>query len=117
MSSCSNLEEAITTELSRDNEDQQTITQRNCATFEYVSNLTGLRIQHKIEILENFHEQDILKWSLQFKEIADMCNWSEEGRLEVLSHVINPEIRRKIVYTGNTDGILESILRLKYNPS
>ncbi|KAG0436253.1 hypothetical protein DMUE_4317 [Dictyocoela muelleri] len=117
MSSCLNLEEAIATERNQYNEYKQTITQRNSATFEYVSNLTGLRIQHQIEILESIHEQDILKWSLQFKEIADMCKWSEEGRLEVLSHIINPEIRSKIVYTGTTDRILETILILKYNPS
>ncbi|KAG0441624.1 hypothetical protein DMUE_0908 [Dictyocoela muelleri] len=46
-----------------------------------------------------------------------MCNWSEEGRLEVLSHIISPEIRSKIIYTGSTDKILEQILSLKYNPS
>ncbi|KAG0438688.1 hypothetical protein DMUE_2930 [Dictyocoela muelleri] len=117
MSSFTNLEKAYTTEMSRYNEDKETITQRNCAIFEYVSNLSGLRIQHKIENLENIHEQDISKCSVQFTEIKSMCNRSEEGRLQVLSHVINPEIRRKVFYTGNTAGLLESLLRLSYNSS
>ncbi|KAG0420565.1 Transposon Tf2-6 polyprotein [Dictyocoela roeselum] len=117
MSSYKNLEDAIRNEYNQHQDNGSLESTSNCAAFEYTSKLTGLKIQHKIEILEDIQKQDILKWSRRFQELASMCGWTEDGRLEVLSHIINPEIRSKITYTGRTDGILESILRLKYNPS
>ncbi|KAG0420232.1 hypothetical protein EQH57_0245 [Dictyocoela roeselum] len=68
-------------------------------------------------MLKDIRRQDVLKWTKNFKELAKMCEWSEDGRLEVLSHIISPEIRSLITYTENTDEVLESILRMKYNPA
>ncbi|KAG0432547.1 hypothetical protein DMUE_5488 [Dictyocoela muelleri] len=97
MSSFKNLEEAINEEM-RDKVNNSNENLIVYATYDYVSELTGLKIQHKIEILKNRNSQDIMKWSLIFKEISAMCDFSEEIKFEALELIISLDIRSRIVY-------------------
>ncbi|KAG0437867.1 hypothetical protein DMUE_3436 [Dictyocoela muelleri] len=115
MSSWKTFEEAIMQEemepmASHDNERN-----RKEATFEYVSTTTGLRIQHKMTILTNIAEQDLLKWVSSFKEISRMCNWQEEAKVEVLSQIVCYEIISRILPRTSYEEILNSLLKLEYN--
>ncbi|KAG0435547.1 hypothetical protein DMUE_4680 [Dictyocoela muelleri] len=83
--------------------------------FEYISPNTGLRLQHKITILNNIYEQDLLQWVMRFKEISRICNWNEAAKIEVLSQIVNYEIQMKIPTEQSSEDILNSILKLKYN--
>ncbi|KAG0420429.1 hypothetical protein EQH57_0149 [Dictyocoela roeselum] len=114
MSSWESIEVAIRKE---DMESMATHENQNTkeATFEYVSATTGLRIQHRITVLTNIFEQDLLKWVSNFREIARMCNWSDEAKVEVLTQVISCEIQSKIGPRSSSEKILSDLLRLKYN--
>ncbi|KAG0420166.1 hypothetical protein EQH57_0272, partial [Dictyocoela roeselum] len=95
MSSWETLEAALNNEDGYAKETRENENTRE-ATFEFISATTGLRLQHKIALMTNLFEQDILKWVNKFKEIARICNWSEEARMEVLTQVISYEIQVKI---------------------
>ncbi|KAG0436562.1 hypothetical protein DMUE_4165 [Dictyocoela muelleri] len=85
------------------------------AYFEYRSEKSGLRISHKLNLLLSIEEQDILSWRACFLEVARICKWTEEIKLEVLTQIVDINIQYNIGPTETSDEVLHKILKLKYN--
>ncbi|KAG0436022.1 hypothetical protein DMUE_4424, partial [Dictyocoela muelleri] len=85
------------------------------ATFEFRNEQTGLKILHKINILNEIDHQDVFKWTLAFKEIARVCQWDENAQIEVLRHIVAIDIQYRIGGPTDVKCYLQSLLKLKYN--
>ncbi|KAG0420575.1 Retrovirus-related Pol polyprotein from transposon 17.6 [Dictyocoela roeselum] len=88
---------------------------REVATFEYKSELSGLKVCHKLNILTSIEDQDLLSWRTCFYEVSRICRWPEEAKLEVLTQIVDLSIQHKIVTFIDSNEMMNKILRLKYN--
>ncbi|KAG0440974.1 hypothetical protein DMUE_1383 [Dictyocoela muelleri] len=85
------------------------------ATFEYKNDITGLKMLHKINILDTIENQDVFSWVLAFKEISRLCNWSNEAQIDVLKHIISIDILHNIGIPHDVEDYLHFLLKQKYN--
>ncbi|KAG0420246.1 hypothetical protein EQH57_0236, partial [Dictyocoela roeselum] len=86
------------------------------ATFEYKNDITGLKMLHKINVLESTENQDVFQWVIAFKEISKLCNWNDAAQLDVLKHIINVGILYETGIPTDPKAHLKTLLKLKYNP-
>ncbi|KAG0442147.1 hypothetical protein DMUE_0498 [Dictyocoela muelleri] len=85
------------------------------ATFEYKSELSGLKVCHKLNTLTSIEDQDLLSWRTCFYEVSRICRWSEEAKLEVLTQIVDPSIQHQIGICASSNEMMNKILKLKYN--
>ncbi|KAG0420315.1 hypothetical protein EQH57_0204, partial [Dictyocoela roeselum] len=85
------------------------------ALFEYKSELSGLKICHKLNILTSIENQDLLSWKICFNEVSRICRWSEEAKLEVLTQIVDLSIQHQIGNFNTSEEMMHKILQLKYN--
>ncbi|KAG0442752.1 Retrovirus-related Pol polyprotein from transposon [Dictyocoela muelleri] len=85
------------------------------ASFEYNDSLTGLKTIHKINILKSIEQQDVFSWTLAFREISRICNWSMEAQTNVLKHIVSIDIQYRIGAPADTNLYINLLLKQKYN--
>ncbi|KAG0420322.1 Transposon Tf2-9 polyprotein, partial [Dictyocoela roeselum] len=83
--------------------------------FEYVSSKSGLKMTHRLNLLISIEEQDLLNWKNCFNEVARVCNWSDDVKVEVLTQIVDLGIQVKIGTCTHSADIIYKILKLKYN--
>ncbi|KAG0441619.1 hypothetical protein DMUE_0912 [Dictyocoela muelleri] len=87
------------------------------ALFEYKSEISGLKNAHKLNILTSIKDQDLLIWRTCFNEVARICKWSEDAKMEVLTQIVDISIQHQILKPADSTDMMNKILNLKYNPN
>ncbi|KAG0436184.1 hypothetical protein DMUE_4347, partial [Dictyocoela muelleri] len=83
--------------------------------FEYKSEKSGLKINHRLNILKSIEEQDLLILKLCLNEVSRICSGSEDVKVEVLTQIVDLGIQVKLGTVSRSTEIIYKILKLKYN--
>ncbi|KAG0439792.1 hypothetical protein DMUE_2186 [Dictyocoela muelleri] len=83
--------------------------------FEYKSEKAGLKMNHRLNILKSIEEQDLLNWKLCFNEVSQICSWSEDVKVEVLTQIVDLGIQVQLGTVSSSTEKIYEILKLKYN--
>ncbi|KAG0439107.1 hypothetical protein DMUE_2660 [Dictyocoela muelleri] len=87
------------------------------ALFEYKHEISGLKIAHKLNTLTSIKDQGLLIWRTCFNEVARICKYSEDAKMEVLTQIENILIQHQILKPADSTDKMNKILSLKYNPN
>ncbi|KAG0420206.1 Retrovirus-related Pol polyprotein from transposon, partial [Dictyocoela roeselum] len=85
------------------------------AAFEFKNETSGLKIIHKLNLLQSIDDQDLINWRLCFLEVSRICGWSSSTQQEVLNQIVDINIQYQIGPTLSPEETLHKICKLKYN--
>ncbi|MEG0619454.1 MAG: reverse transcriptase domain-containing protein, partial [Bacilli bacterium] len=87
---------------------------KNYAEFSVTIPGTAMIINRKIGIIENIAETDMITWTNEFREIAQLCNWPSEIQINVLHNLVNLSYIHELSTLADIDSKLQYLLRTKY---
>ncbi|KAG0442423.1 hypothetical protein DMUE_0277 [Dictyocoela muelleri] len=74
-----------------------------------------MKIIHRINKLRSIEHQNLLNWSTLFQETSRICKWNEKTQREILTQIIDLNIKYQIGASSSSEELLKKILALKYN--
>ncbi|KCZ74609.1 hypothetical protein H311_04424, partial [Anncaliia algerae PRA109] len=81
--------------------------------FEHVLEGTDLKIKRELQVPSAI-EEDILKFSEDFRTLAQCCDWDENRSFKILRGILSPQLFQIIVGKTTSEDILAELLTKKY---